>query len=341
MTDIYILSDYKGYFGSKQKSDWYQSGMNLDKLEMLFKGHGFRTIIRCFSDIDFRKEDYKNKLVLYTSSEDPGYYYKDYIEDVIYALKYQGAILIPDYKYLRANNNKVFMELLRDLLPIPSIRLIRSMHYGTVEKLTEDKDKFGYPLVIKSAKGAMSSGVYLANNEKELLKYAKKVAKTPNIKKYLWDFKNYIKLSGKIKFTSQYREKFVIQNYVQGLSGDWKILVYGDKYYGLNRENRKNDFRASGSGKFKFMENIPERLLDFAYATFKLFDLPQLSMDIGYDGHNFFLIEFQALYFGTKTLEYSPFYFTKNDNSWKIIKEVSDLEEEYVRSLCNYLNTAQ
>lgn len=50
-----------------------------------------------------------NTSILNTSSEDNGYHYKDYIEDIILGLYLQGAILLPEYKYLRANNNKVYM----------------------------------------------------------------------------------------------------------------------------------------------------------------------------------------------------------------------------------------
>ena len=337
MIDLYILTDYKGYFGSKQKSEWYQSGMDLKRLQSLFKQEGFNPILKCFSSIDFRSESFQGKYVIYTSSEDPGYYYKDYIEDVIYALHYQGARVIPGFEFLRANNNKVFMELLRDLLPHKSIKNIRSLHYGTLEKMVESADKITFPVVIKAAKGAMSKGVYLANDINELKRKTKKISRTSFPFKVLWELKNYIKHKGKIKLSSRFREKFVAQNFVENLNGDWKVLVFGDKYYALERKNRKNDFRASGSGIFMFDEKINNDLLDFASDVFEKFNLPNLSLDIGFNGKEYFLIEFQALYFGTKTLENSPFYFVNDNLNWKIIKGKSDLEVEYVKSISSYI----
>lgn len=337
MKDIYILTDYKGYFGSKQKTEWYKSGMDLSKIQSLLAANGYNPVIRCFSDINLREEDYRGKIVIYTSSEDPGYYYKDYIEDIIYALHLQGANLIPRFEFLRANNNKVFMELLRDLMPIPFIKNIQSNHFGTLEKLMERANTLAYPVVIKSARGAMSKGVFLAKNETELIHYAKKVSKTPNLFSQLWELKNYLKLSGKIRLSSWNRKKFVVQNFVDGLSNDWKVLVFGDKYYALNRLNRKNDFRASGSGIFKFRDDVPDSLLDFAQLVFQQFKLPNVSLDIAYDGKELFLMEFQAIYFGTKTIENSPFYFTKSSGRWELITEEPDLEREYVQSVIQYL----
>lgn len=338
MKDIFILTDYKGYFGSKQKSSWYQSGMDLDKLKKLFYEKGYHVTIRCFSDIDFRHQNYKDKLIIYTSSEDPGYYYKDYIEDIVLGLHYQGAILIPRFEFLRANNNKVFMEIIRDLTPLDEIHNIKSEHFGTIGKLKGKANSYQFPLVIKSAKGAMSSGVFIARNAKELIKKAKKISRTPCISKTLWEIKNYIKLSGRIKFTSWYRNKFIVQNFAQGLSGDWKVLIYGNIYYVLRRQNRKNDFKASGSGIFSYREDVPKELLNYADKIIQTLDLPHLSLDIGYNGKEHFLIEMQAVYFGSKTLEFAPFFFMKNGKEWEIVHKTSDLEEVYVESLCNYLD---
>ena len=69
--------------------------------------------------------------MLYTSSEDPDYFYKSYIEDIVYGLKNIGAKLIPPYKYLRTNNNKVLMEILRDQFKIPELNTQKSRYFGT------------------------------------------------------------------------------------------------------------------------------------------------------------------------------------------------------------------
>jgi len=337
MQDIYILTDYKDFFGSKQKSVPYKSGMDKSMLTKYFKNHSFRTHYLSFSDIDFSMMDFANKIVLYTSSEDKGYHYKSYIDDIVFGLSCQGALLIPDYRFLHANNNKVFMEILRDLVDKEKITGIKSIYLGTLEDLKKKKDQLQSRMVIKTSRGAMSSGVYLSKDKKDLFRRCKKIGRTRYLYSELWDLKNCIKHKN-FKMDSRFRSKFIVQNFVEGLRHDWKILVYGNKYFVLQRDVRRKDFRASGSGNFKFTELLPEGLLDYACKIFKLFHVPNFSMDVAYDGKRFYVFEFQAVYFGTKTIENAAFYFIRENSSWEIKKEKSCLEEVYVDSIVQYIN---
>jgi len=69
----------------------------------------------------------------------------------------------------------------------------------------------------------------------------------------------------------------------------------------------------------------------------KHFNVPIISLDIGFDGKDFHLIEFQFLHFGTTTIEKAPFYFQKNKNIWEPIDGKSDLEKVYVDSVCDFI----
>ena len=336
MEKIYLLTDYKGYFESKQKAKPFKSGMDKNRIKEIFHQKGFQAEYLSFSEVDFRNDNYKDKIILYTSSEDPGYYYKDYIEDVILGLQFQGARLIPSYKFLRANNNKVFMEILRDLYNLDAIKNIKSFHIGTIEDLQKKQIAEDSKYVIKTARGAMGKDVMLAANKRELIKKSKLISRTKYLYEELWDIKNAIKHRGFVR-SSKYRRKFIVQNFISGLSNDWKILIYYDKYFILRRQNRKDDFRASGSGIIEFVKEIPPGILDFAQLVYKEFDTPHLSIDVAFDGKEFYLIEFQALYFGTKTIEFAPFYFKKKDTIWRRYDEKSNLEDVFVKSICAFL----
>jgi len=130
MKRIYALIDYKNRFSSKKGSIPYRSGMDNKLLRKYFKNLDYDVKFLQFSDINFRKIDFRDKIVLYTSSEDKGYHYKNYIEDIILGLKLQGANLIPKYKYLIANNNKLFMEILRELSTNKDFKKLRSVDLG-------------------------------------------------------------------------------------------------------------------------------------------------------------------------------------------------------------------
>lgn len=335
MNPIYILVDYKGRFSSKASSYPYRSGMEKEKLRLSFMDHGYNVEFLEFSEIDFRKMNFKDKYIIINSSEDHNLYYKDYIEDILIGLMLQGANLIPSFKYFRAHSNKVFMEILRDLSHLKKIKNISSTSFGTIEEFLNQKlNQNEY--VIKPAIGAVSKGVSLGKNKKDIIKKIKKISRSRNIFGEIWDFGRFIKHKG-YKRESKYRKKFIIQNFIKGLENDWKILIFGNKYFILFRQNRDNDFRASGSGKLEFRENIPDGILDFSKHIFDDFDVPNLSIDVGFDGFTYYLIEFQAIYFGTTTIEKSPFYFTKENSKWVINIEKSNLEKEYVNSIIQYI----
>ncbi|MBN1187863.1 MAG: hypothetical protein JXB49_36655 [Bacteroidales bacterium] len=336
MKDILLLTDYKGFFGSKQKTKIYRSGMDIVKMARLFQEHEYNIKIVNFSQLDLDIVFKTRPIVLYTSSEDNYGMYKAYIEDIIFALEQKGIFVLPKYKYLKAHNNKVFMECLREISEFTPIKTIHSKFFGSYEELILNLSSFIYPVVIKPAYGAMSKGVAKALNEIELIKSVKAISASKSIIHDIKELLREIKHKGYIK-ESTYRNKFIVQNFIPGLNNDWKVLLYDNKCYVLYRGNRENDFRASGSGKFEFRKELPAGLLDFAYSIKTYFDVPHISLDIGYDGKTFHLIEFQFLYFGTTTLEKSSFYFEKSKDNWRICDEQSDIEFVYVESIINYL----
>lgn len=334
---ILILTDYKGFFGSKQKSKIYRGGMDLLKIQEIFSGYGYDCYHKPFSKIDIKELKADNPIILYTSSEDNEGHYKSYIDDVIYNLEQMGFTLIPRYEFLKAHNNKVAMELLRDRSSEPSIKTISSKAFGSFEELKTNLEYLKFPIILKPASGAMSRGVSKANTPLELLNQARKISSSKSFKHDLKEVLRKIKYLNRFKKESFFRKKFIVQNFIEGLSNDWKVLVYGDRCYVLYRGVKKGDFRASGSGKFFFNEKIPSGMLDFAYNIQRYFRVPHISLDIGFDGENFHLIEFQFLFFGTTTLEKAPFYYLRERNSWVIIHEKSELEDVYVKSIIEFL----
>lgn len=338
MRYIYLLCDYKGHFGYKYGAEPYRSGMNKDLLRKFFHDNGYTPKFLNFHQIDFRKNSFRNQLVLYTSYEDMDNYYKSFVEDVIYAIQMQEGILIPRYEFLRCHNNKVFMELLRDLLNTPIINNIKSHCYGTFEELLQDSEKYNGRYILKSAVGAKSKNVYRATNIKQILNIARKIARKHDLKMELWEvlrslrYKNYQK-------ESKYRKKFLIQNYIDGLDRDYKVLVFGKKYYVLERKIKKDDFRASGSGIFSYPTDVDSVILDFSCSLYNLFDVPNIAFDIGYNKKECFLFEFQALMFGTYTVENAQFFYHKTDQNWSLVNEQSILEKEYVISICDYIRS--
>lgn len=337
MKKIYLLCDYKRNFGSKRDDFPYRSGMDKELLRSLFAQNNCESKLMTFAEATTPEIDWCNVPVIYTCTEDIGYKYKSFIEDVVLGLELKGAILLPPYKFLHATNNKVFMEILRTTIPKELSGNVNSFVFGSYEEFINKLPPIEYPAIIKEPAGAKSKGVYLVRNIEQAKRIVKKISATPNFKEDIKDWLRAKKHKGYIK-ESMYRNKFVIQNFVHDLEYDYKVLIYGKKYYVLKRNNRPNDFRASGSGLFEFTEDIPFEILNYAEELFNFFQVPNLSLDIAFRNNQCYLLEFQAVFFGSTTLVKSLFYFVKEKSKWKIFQGKSILEEEFVNSIVSFLN---
>jgi hypothetical protein len=335
MEDITLLVDYKGHFGTKHGAVPYRSGLDREKLARHFQERGYRASFVSFCDVDFQS-GLKGRRFLYTSAEDHDLLYRSFIEDIILGLENCGALMIPAFKFLRAHHNKVFMEILRDQMLGSETRSLRSRSYGTLEELEARADGVGLPSVVKPASGSMSVGVRLCRSAEDLSRAASRVSSSRHWPTDAWDLGRMWRRRGYVR-ESLHRRKFVVQSFLPGLENDWKVLIYGTKHYVLMRRTRKHDFRASGSGRFEFIQEIPAGLLDFASSIFSRLDVPHLSMDIGAVEGRFHLFEFQALHFGTLTIEEAPFHFARSGQEWKRVDGPSNVEEEFVRSVVDYL----
>lgn len=332
--NILILVDDRNQFYSSTKE--LGGSMNTDIIKKKFENLGYFVIIRGFSEINLKEESYEDFIVLYQSTEDPDLRYKDYIEDILLGLKMSGAHLIPRFEYFRAHHNKVFMEILRQKTDYGGY--LESSHFGTLEELIKSNHQFSYPVVIKPGAGSKSKNISLAFNKNQLVKHSSKISSsftTTNIMRTLksfFDLKVY-------KPISNHRRKFIVQEFISGLSGDYKILIYGNKYYVVRRKNRPRDFRASGSGLLSFPEVVSGKLLDYAQSIFEKSNTPFMGMDIADQDGKFYLIEFQFIAMGNYALEKSSFYFKKISDKWQLISNSSLLEDVFVESIDQYINS--
>ena len=225
MKNIVLLTDYKNRFNLKHDDVPYRSGMDINLIVEFFNKKGFSVKVIQFSELDFKNQDYKGQLIVYTSQEDNHGLYKSYIDDILYTLEIQGAILIPGYSYFKAHHNKVFMEIFLEKLAIDnSISKLDSKYFGTLEELHRISNQISFPVVIKGASGANSKNVSLAKNKKDLFKKVQKLSYSSTILERFREFVRKYKYKGYEK-ESKYRKKFILQQFVPNLKNDWKILL--------------------------------------------------------------------------------------------------------------------
>jgi len=329
------------------------TSMDIQIISTWYRNHGYDVRLCKFSELDLTVS-YQDYYILYQTSEAPGGFYKRYIEDLVFFLAKQGAIVMPRHEYLKAHHDKVLMELLRMSFKDEALKTIASKCFGSwVDALSYNG---GFPVVIKQASGSAGKGVYLAQNRKEYQRNIKKAGRIiiaadifdlalTNLK-YL--VRKTIKLiyPSKAKFvqfnTTPVSSALVVQNFIPGLRGDYKVLFFGGRFYCMYRKNRRNDFRASGSGQFfEVPEAEHKGLLDFARRLTLEVDFPVIGMDIGFDGIKYHLIEFQMIHIGTSALQRSRFWHEYKNGIWTKHNGLSILEEEFARSIHEYIITSK
>jgi len=332
---IYLLTDYKGHFGTKWAATPYRSGMDKEKLKKAFKRNEYKTEFISFNQIE-PTTAWNNKIILYTSSEDAGGFYRDYIEDVLWGLKMVGARLLPDLHLFRAHHNKVFMEFLRDLTPELADPAMKSFCFGTLEELQANHNKIQFPCVLKIANETQGAGVCLIKNWQHLESQVKKLTKVDGITTRLWDLGRSLRRKGYTR-NSPYRNKFIIQRFVPKMENDWKILLFGNRAFLLKRYNRPKDFRASGSGLLEYIKDIPIGILEYARKIQLALNTPHLSLDLLHSKGQFHLIEYQALYFGTHTVDTAPFGFHYKHGKWVFEDGPFIVEDVYAESVTEFI----
>lgn len=340
MNRIFILTDYMDKFNiSLDEKTHFYSSMNTSKMKELFEKEGVECSVLNFSELDLSL-DFKGDYFLYQTSEDIGQYYRSYITDVLLVIKSKGGILLPNFDYYYAHHNKCYMELMRSQFKNEELKSIKSRVYGTLQDGIDNENEF--PVVIKCASGSASQGIYLCKDKKEFIKNTKKITKCERenkVKKLLIFLKH--KFIDKANVESKetiFRKKYIVQDFVPNLNGDYKVLYFGGKYYTLYRKNRENDFRASGGGRlFVCNEEEEKGLLDFAKKVVEELDFTIIGMDIAFDGEKYHLLEYQFIHLGPYTLQTAEYYLKEDNGSFVRIYEKSDLETEFVRSILLYI----
>jgi hypothetical protein len=313
--EVYLLTESDGFFGQRLMP-W--ESMDVSVLKRILS-ESFSVTRATYAEIASGSICPKDSIIVHSSSQQPEY--KEFIDDLLLYLHANDNWLVPSIHTTRSHENKGYQELHRRLCGIQS----PNGHYVT--KLSEvDLGAISYPVVLKDLSGYGSSGVRLVHSEDELLeataserrlswreaKHAIKATIGNFIRKHLMRRKN-------LRPYGDYYEpmkRFVLQDYIQGLSHDFKVLAFQDRIFLLKRDVRPSDFRASGSGRFRF-DDPPAGLLSFAAELLGKFNEPYMSFDICFDGSLFHLIEFQGVHFGPFTLVESQKHFQRCDGRWE------------------------
>ncbi|MGM5483028.1 MAG: hypothetical protein ACQESF_06190 [Nanobdellota archaeon] len=321
MYNLLLLTNY--YNGIPQVLHETQS-LDIGRLKGYFQRH-FSVKVCSYEDVISDKIKFisNNTVVFYASSQYPAY--KSFMQDILIYLKNSGCVLVPDINIFFSHENKLFQMLQMRFSNIssPNILYISSLEDG-VKKLKSVK----YPVVIKMSHGFASSFVECVNNIDEGLEFIKR-----HYARIIPKAKNFFRTR---QIKSRYIGKHplrvgssVVQQFIDNIDYDWKVLVFYNKYFILKRYCKKNDFRASGSGLFELDPEPDYDVLGFSKYIYEKINSPFLSLDIIKKNGICYLIEYQGCHFGLYALINSNYcYYLDINGEWKL-SEKSDAQVEF------------
>lgn len=301
--------------------------MDLERLRASFSARGLTPLTASFAEVcaDLGPH-WRDRLVVYQSAEDPNLEYRSYVEDVVLGLELMGARVMPRFRFLRAHHNKVFGEILTRAACGNLAARPRSWCYGCLEEMAPQT--VPAPVVVKSARGAGSSGIALATDPRRARRLARAFSRSPG---WIDTAKELVKRRLRRDYVaySVHRRKFILQEFLPGLTHDFKVLCYGERLFVLRRDVRPGDFRASGSGRFSWPDEPGVDLLDYAFALHTAFGAPCSSLDIAATDRGYQLLEAQFVVFGPLTLEASRWHFHRSKDGWRRVEGPSVLEDVF------------
>lgn len=317
---------FRGYFGQSLPTP---QSLDVDMLAQQFAKYGYKTAI-CDLETLATEGVEADSYYLIGSHQNPDI--KAYYDDVASCLFAESNRCIPAVPYILAHENKGVQSLLNEKLNLGMPKQIY--------RLVNAEDKFvNKGFVHKLVSGSGSSGVFLPNDQGEFLgKVRAGVMASSTFPELMLMLKFWVKkLINKYdeQAYSYYRKylRIVMQEKLDSVGYDYKVLVFGKQCFVLKRNVRPNDFRSSGSGLFEFVEVSPS-LLDFALAFKEKLAVPYVSldiMDISEQPGEYACIEFQCAHFGPYTKYNAPFGYEWN-NGWKKIANTKTMEELMVNS---------
>ena len=345
MREIYVLTGYDDFIGQTRKP-WVS--IDTDAFIKELQSLGFEVRKHDFHEVVNGAVEIRDSLVYYSFSHRENL--RPYIRDCLLYLQRKGNTLLPSFDLFYCHENKGWQELLKRDMGIHSL----DYHFFSSKREMQHYD-LKFHLVFKTLTGSNSTGVALVNSKddilKELTKHEPRVSwgqkldywRRKNLRKHksIPGYPNYDLYKDALQYQDYMTPEipFILQEYVPGLSFDYRVIVLGDKYFISKRHTKAGDFRASGAKLFDFNIENPRPELDMAHSLYKRFKAPCLSVDLGEDASgNIYLFEYQAQHFGINIIVRGKGYYVLDNGEWRFREKHESFEEMLAAALGQFLN---
>jgi glutathione synthase/RimK-type ligase-like ATP-grasp enzyme len=226
-----------------------------------------------------------------------------FAKQLIYALGQTGMKVFPNSKTNFYFDDKVGQKYLLEALGIP---IVPSYVFYSKSEALNWIDKTSFPKVFKLRGGAGAANVKLVKNRSHAYRivnnaFGKGFEQFDRIGYFKERFNKYtdgrdsllgvIKGFGRLFITTKfakntYPEKgyAYFQDFIPNNEFDIRVIVIDEKAFAIKRNNRKNDFRASGSGNIQYERiHFPIDLINLSFEIAEKLQSQCAALDFIYD----------------------------------------------------------
>lgn len=229
------------------------------------------------------------------------------------SLERKGMLVFPDVNTSWHYDDKVGQKYLLEALGAP---LVKSYVFYSRQEASDWLDQTTLPKVFKLRGGAASVNVSLVKTKKKAIQLINKafgkgfshidrLSRLKDRHRVLKRDRDLTATRGVIsgiariffptqveRFSHNQRGYIYFQDFIPQNEYDTRLIVIGDRCFGLRRYCRKGDFRASGSGITSFEpELIDKKSIQIAFDTAKKIKAQSVAFDFVLDNHKPKIIE--------------------------------------------------
>jgi glutathione synthase/RimK-type ligase-like ATP-grasp enzyme len=257
-----------------------------------------------------------------------------FAKELTQAISNMGVRMFPDVDTCWHYDDKVAQKYLFEALEIP---LVPSHVFYSKEEALQWADEVSYPKVFKLRGGAGSVNVQLVRSHAQALRLIGKafgrgfssISRTAILGDRIREFKNsktlgslfgivkclgrFILPSEKERMGSRQVGYAYFQDFIPDNNHDTRLVVVGERCFGLRRYCRKDDFRASGSGEFSYeLDFFPSEMIALAFQTAKKLKMQSVAFDFVVLDGQYLLVEVSYCYSMGAAYDNCPGYWDAN-----------------------------
>ncbi len=289
----------------------FKNGFSDSWLEVLKKRNTNYKIVDCYSSNIIEQLNDCTHLIWQWTQADPVAMMMAY--DLTKALEQKGIKVFPSSNNSWHFDDKVAQKYLLEAIDAQSVKSYVFYNKDTAKIWASS---CSYPKVFKLKGGASSNNVKLAKDKKQAIRLInkafgkgftrvnrldlfneriRKFKLTPSHKTLLGLAKGVARLfvpTDLEKTLGKDRGYAYFQEFIPNNDSDIRVIIIGEKAFGIKRMVRKNDFRASGSGLISYnINDIPNECIKIAFDLSEKLNTDCLCYDFVYQENTPKLIE--------------------------------------------------